>query len=1333
MNGPLDAVTAPSDNRIALSPEDELTSLRARIKELERESAERKRMDDALKALAFGSTTATGQECLQQLTRQLSASLQVPYVFVTEFVPGRTDRVRTVAGWCRDETAAPLEHALHDSPCEKVFQDGLVFLPCHARQMFPRDEYLVALNIESYMGAPLLNGAGRTTGHLCVMDVRPFGFDPSQGAAIISAFAERVAAELERLRAEETLRQSEERFRALYEDNPSMYFTLTPDGNILSVNRFGAAELGYGSEELVGRSVLQVFQPADHRTVLNQLTLCSHNPGRTFDWEVQKVRKTGALLWVKERARAIIGPDRSPIILIVCEDITEQRDAQDRIRDRERQLQTTTQFLHTLVRESPLPIVSLDAKAHVTSWNQAATKLFGWTESEVLAKELPYVPVGHEAEAEALWNERARTSLRGPIPLRRQRKDGKLLDLLLWPVFVEDSAGQLTTAVGLYVDQSELRQAEAARLHSEERLRAFLNALDDLAFELDERGTYLNVWTRNEDTLLLPKQELLGKSLTDLHGQEEGARYLDVVARVLTSGQPQTIEYALTIHGQLRHFSAVLSRIPASTNTPATVACVVRETTAQRRSAEALRLSEQHVKSIIETSPECVKLIDENGILLQINAAGLAMIEADNVHEVLGQCVYPIVAESHREAFRTMNERVCRGQKESLEFEVVGLRGARRWLETHAVPLPNPADGTTVQLAITRDITDRKRAELALRESEQAIRAMQEATSASGLTFDQRIHSVLSLGCRLFRLPIGLMTKTEGDQLVITHVWDPDKQFVPGMHLPLCQSYCGTTLTDIQPVAIDHAGQSEWRTHPGYQILGLESYLGARLVGEHQIFGTICFLSPAVRQSPFTPAEKDFLLLMARWVSGELDRQAYEQALRVSEERFEVAFRASPHPVVITELATGRCIDVNDTALRTFGFERHEAVGRTTIAIQLWPQPEDRTRFITQLLASGTLRGVEFTFQTKDRQFRHCLVSSELIDLNGTRCILTVGTDVTEKKEAEAALRESEERWKRFVADAPVGLVVVGADKHILSANNAFCALTGYSEQEVIENTYALYTHPDDLPRNLVLTDEFFAGQRQAYTYEKRYIRKNGEVIWVSVRASHLTVHGQDTPLLLAAVEDITDRKQALADRERISQDLHDNILQSLYAVGMQLEAGKLLVGKAPRKSKQHVTQAIRQLNHLVLEVRQFIADLTRRTAPSLDFTVALNQLVISCSSETRTTPELDLDPTALTGVTPVIGEQLLSIAREALSNSVRHAGASHRSVSLRKIDSSIRLRVADDGKGFDLDRKRRRGHGLANMAARARTIGAQFTLDSTPNRGTSITIDVPTGDPHAS
>ena len=1008
-----------------------------------------------------------------------------------------------------------------------------------------------------------------------------------------------------REQTESALKDSEQRYHTLYEENPSMYFTLALDGIILSVNGFGAEELGYRPSELIGRSVLCVFQPSDHQTVLGQLTICSEHPGETFDWEIQKIRKDGRLLWVRERARTITNPQGRPMILIVCEDITDRRRTEDAIRERDTRLRATTQFLHTLVRESPLPIVSLDAQANVTSWNHAATVLFGWTEEEVLGRELPYVPPDQEAEAESLWHQGVHNMVRGPLPLRRQRKDGSPLELLLWPVFVYDETNHLSTAVGLYVDQSDLQRAEEGLRESENRFRAFASAMPDIAFVLDEHGRYVEILGHGDDLLYADAAQLKNRLLHEVLPRADADFVLGIIRKTVETGQSQHVEYPLKVK------------------------------------------------------------------------AGLL------------------------------------------------------WFEGHT-SLMQPVPGKIKQIVwVAHNITDRKQAELALRESEQAIRSLQEAASSSGLTLDQRIQTVLELGCRRFRLPVGLMTTAKGDQLVITHVWDPGKRFTPGMQLPLCNSYCGTTLNESGPVAIDHAANSEWRTHPGYQTLGLESYLGTRLAGEQTVFGTVCFLDAAPRPTTFTTAEKDFLLLLARWVSTELDRDRSEQALRLSEERFAIAFRSSPHPVVITELATGRCIEVNDTALQLFGFQREDVIGHTTLAIHLWPTADDRVRFVGQLLQNGTLRGVEFSFHTKDQRRRDCLVSSELIDLNGVRCILTVGTDITEKKAAEAALRESEERWQRFVADAPVGLVVVDADKHILSANKAFCTLTGYSEQEVINNTYALYTHPDDLPQNLELTDEFFAGKRQEYTYEKRYVRKDGEIIWVSIRASRLAVHGHDTPLLLAVVEDITDRKQALADRERISQDLHDNILQSLYAVGMQLEAGKLLSGKAPRKSKQHVTQAIRQLNHLVLEVRQFIVGLTRRAAPSLDFGVAFKRLVASFSSDHHAAPALNIDPQALAAITPAIGEQLLNITREALSNSVRHADAAHRSVALTATDTHISLRIADDGTGFDTARKRRRGHGLANMAARARTIHAQFTLDSAPGHGTCIIIDVPTGGPH--
>jgi PAS domain S-box-containing protein len=116
-----------------------------------------------------------------------------------------------------------------------------------------------------------------------------------------------------------------ERYQALYEDNPSMYFTVDTSGTVLSVNRFGAEQLGYRVEELVGQPVLNIFHPADREPVRNQLENCLKNPDQAAQWEFRKVRKDGSVLWVREAARAVSVGDARELIMIVCEDITDRK------------------------------------------------------------------------------------------------------------------------------------------------------------------------------------------------------------------------------------------------------------------------------------------------------------------------------------------------------------------------------------------------------------------------------------------------------------------------------------------------------------------------------------------------------------------------------------------------------------------------------------------------------------------------------------------------------------------------------------------------------------------------------------------------------------------------------------------------------------------------------------------------------------------------------------------------------------------------------------------------------------------------------------------------
>jgi PAS domain S-box-containing protein len=140
-----------------------------------------------------------------------------------------------------------------------------------------------------------------------------------------------------RKEAEEALRESEEQWKAVFEHNPTMYFMVDAAGTVVSVNSFGAQQLGYTIDELVGHSVLTVFPEADRGAVQTHVGACFDHLGRLASWELRKVRKDGTTLWVRETAKAVVIKGR-PIVLIVCEDVTETRRASEALVETQAQL-----------------------------------------------------------------------------------------------------------------------------------------------------------------------------------------------------------------------------------------------------------------------------------------------------------------------------------------------------------------------------------------------------------------------------------------------------------------------------------------------------------------------------------------------------------------------------------------------------------------------------------------------------------------------------------------------------------------------------------------------------------------------------------------------------------------------------------------------------------------------------------------------------------------------------------------------------------------------------------------------------------------------------------
>ena len=211
-----------------------------------------------LRALVESTASATGEAFFQTLVRHLASAIDVHYAFVAEFAtPTTTTRARTLAFWARDHLQENVEWTLAGTPCEDVVRGNLCHHPKGVSQKFPDDKPLIELGIDSYLGVPLRGVDGDVLGHLAVFDERPMPAEPRR-LFIFRIFAARAAAELQRLRAQQQLLESERRYRGLYEEAPTGYLSVGVEGRIRTVNRLVTEWLGYAAEALVGSPVLNL-------------------------------------------------------------------------------------------------------------------------------------------------------------------------------------------------------------------------------------------------------------------------------------------------------------------------------------------------------------------------------------------------------------------------------------------------------------------------------------------------------------------------------------------------------------------------------------------------------------------------------------------------------------------------------------------------------------------------------------------------------------------------------------------------------------------------------------------------------------------------------------------------------------------------------------------------------------------------------------------------------------------------------------------------------------------------------------------------------------------
>ncbi len=258
--------------------------------------------------------------------------------------------------------------------------------------------------------------------------------------------------------------------------------------------------------------------------------------------------------------------------------------------------------------------------------------------------------------------------------------------------------------------------------------------------------------------------------------------------------------------------------------------------------------------------------------------------------------------------------------------------------------------------------------------------------------------------------------------------------------------------------------------------------------------------------------------------------------------------------VYLVRISDGTIVYTNPNFEKMFGYEPGEMVGQNVSLVNAPDDksPEETAREIMSVLEQKGVWNGEIRNRKKDGTHFWCTATVSVFDHpDYGKVWLSTHQDITERKQIESKLQESEERFHQAFEHAAIGKALVAPDGHWLKVNHALCELTGYSREELLSKTFQDITHPDDLEADLAYVRQMLAAEIRTYQMEKRSFHKTGRIVWILLNVS-LVRDGQGKALyFIAQVQDITERKHAEKERENLIKQLQEAMAQIKTLKGM--------------------------------------------------------------------------------------------------------------------------------------------------------------------------------------
>jgi PAS domain S-box-containing protein len=706
---------------------------------------------------------------------------------------------------------------------------------------------------------------------------------------------------------------------------------------------------------------------------------------------------------------------------------------------------------------------------------------------------------------------------------------------------------------------------------------------------------------------------------------------------------------------------------------------MVTDETEAASAQEALRASEERYRALAESSPDAIFILDRDIKVQYVNSRAAAFWKRapeDLIGLTQPELFPPEVAKRHCriavEVFKT-------GQSVRRD-EPLAFSTGEQWIEIRLVPLYGEQAKVSSVMAVCRDITDRKGAERQLAE---ALDLNQKMIAAS---------------------VVGIGAYTASGECVFAN--------------EALARAAGGGVSEIQ--------QGNFRRLKSWQESGLlklaEEALSQGQARSGEVycvtrFGKAVWLD--CHAAPFVSNGQPHLLMMALDIS---ERKRVEQALKlqslVVQNMAEGALLTSPDQTVLFA----------NTALETsFGYAPGELIGQQVSVLNAW-SAEETARFNAEVIRAAE-RGEAWSGEYQNRRKDGTLFTSEVriraIELDGRPHFVSVQQDITERKRAEEALRESELRLRAIISGAPVLLFAVDQDGILLFEDGQGLKALGVEPGAGLGRpVMEFYAHVPAIIENArrALRGEAFESIIEVGPatldcwYSPRRDRDGKPAGYIGVATNVTERHRLERQIL-----EISDREQA-----RIGQDIHDGLCQHLVSLAFDANALQRELSAQGRPEVKTARRIADLLDQAITEARQLSRGLFPVRLGNVGLASALHELANSTSDRFKIKCRFDSQgPVAVKNI--AIATHLYRVAQEAVANAVKHSRAGKVSIRLKAGASQIELRVEDDGAGLSpAKRKKAAGLGLHIMDYRARAIGGTLHIGPRRRGGTIISCCVP-------